>query len=164
MRTLNAFGMNFLQAVFLMACAVFVMYGLPALAQESATQISGGSVWAAISPYLFTAVSAAVVAVLTWATNLFHKWTGIQIEARHREALHSAAMTGVAAAFNKIGQKADTITLDVRSIVVKEGVDWVMKSVPDALGYFNLSPQALATLIESKIELLLQGKATQPAR
>src|SRR5688500_17753659 len=70
---------------------------VPALAQDnSTTQIGAGSVWALVAPYLFTAVSAGVVAVLGWATALFKQWTGIQIEARHREALHSAAMTGVA--------------------------------------------------------------------
>jgi hypothetical protein len=135
---------------------------VPALAQDnSTTQIGAGSVWALVAPYLFTAVSAGVVAVLGWATALFKQWTGIQIESRHREALHSAAMTGVAAAFNRIGQKADTITIDVRTALVKEAVDWVFKSVPDALKYFDLSPQTLATLVEAKLNLLLQAKAAE---
>jgi hypothetical protein len=137
---------------------------VPALAQDnSTTQVHAGSVWALVAPYLFTAVSAGVVAVLGWLTALFKQWTGIQIEARHREALHSAAMTGVAAAFNKIGQRADTITLDVRTALVKEGVEWMLKSVPDALKYFDLSPQTLATLVEAKLNLLLQAKAAESA-
>jgi hypothetical protein len=73
-------------------------------------------------------------------------------------------MTGVAAAFNRIGQKADTVTLDVRTVVVKEAVDWVFTSVPDALKYFNLSPQTLATLVEAKLNLLLQAKAAETAQ
>jgi hypothetical protein len=147
----------------LAACFVLGAIVSPALAQDnSTTQIAAGSVWGLVAPYLFTAVSAGVVAVLGWLTALFKQWTGIQIEARHREALHSAAMTGVAAAFNRIGQRADMITLDVRTAVVKEAVDWVFKSVPDALGYFKLSPETLATLVESKLNLLLQTKV-QPA-
>jgi ABC-type multidrug transport system fused ATPase/permease subunit len=136
---------------------------VPALAQESTAQVHAGTVWGLVAPYLFTAISAAVVAVLGWLTSLFQRWTGIQIEARHREALHSAAMTGVAAAFNKIGQRADTITLDVRTALVKEGVEWMLKSVPDALKYFDLSPQTLATLVEAKLNLLLQAKAAESA-
>ena len=73
-------------------------------------------------------------------------------------------MTGVAAAFNKVGQRADTITLDVRTALVREGVEWMLKSVPDALKYFNLSPQTLATLVEAKLNLLLQAKAVESAQ
>ena len=38
----------------------------------------------------------------------------------------------------------------------------MLKSVPDALKYFNLSPQTVATLVEAKLNLLLEAKA-QPA-
>ncbi len=143
-------------------CIVLGAVAAPAFAQEATTQVHAGSVWALVAPYLFTAVSAAVVAILGWLADMFRRWTGIQIEARHREALHSAAMTGVAAAFSKVGQRADTITLDVRTALVKEGVEWMLKSVPDALKYFNLSPQTVATLVEAKLNLLLEAKA-QPA-
>ena len=49
---------------------------------------AAAAIWAMVAPYLFTTVSAAVVAVLGWLAELFRRWTGIQIEARHREALH----------------------------------------------------------------------------
>ena len=39
----------------------------------------------------------------------------------------------------------------------------MLKSVPDALAYFNLTPQSLATLVESKLAILLQAKTTEPA-
>jgi hypothetical protein len=40
----------------------------------------------------------------------------------------------------------------------------MLKSVPDALKYFNLSPQTLATLVEAKLNLLLQAKAAESAQ
>ena len=145
-------------------CIVLGVFAMPALAQDTSTELRGGAIWATVAPYLFTTISAAVVAVLTWLAELFRRSTGIQIEAKHREALHSAAMTGVAAGFNKIGEAADALTINAKSAIVAQGVDWVLKSVPDAMAYFNLTPQSLATLVESKLTLLLQAKAVETAQ
>ena len=160
MRTFRFIDLGSLALAF---CIVLGVFAMPALAQDSSTELRGGAIWATVAPYLFTTISAAVIAVLTWLAELFRRWTGIQIEAKHREALHSAAMTGVAAAFTKIGEKADTLTIDAKSEIIRDGVDWVFKSVPDALAHFNVTPQSIATLVESKLAILLQSKTTEPA-
>ena len=102
MRTFRFVDLGSLALAF---CIVLGVFAMPALAQDTSTELRGGAIWATVAPYLFTTISAAVIAVLTWLAELFRRWTGIQIEAKHREALHSAAMTGVAAGFNKIGEE-----------------------------------------------------------
>ena len=42
-------------------------------------------------------------------------------------------------------------------------MDWVFKSVPDALKYFNLSPAVAGDPGGGKLSLLLQAKAAEPA-
>ena len=133
---------------------------LPSLALAQAdTRLGAEGLYDLISPYIFMLVSAAVVGLLTWLTNIIKQWTGIQIEARHREALHSAMMTGVAAALARGRIKASEVTVDVKSQIVKEAVGWAYRSVPYALNALGASPEALAELAISKITLLAEAPA-----
>ena len=140
---------------FLLLAATLALVPVSAVAQETA--VSLGGLHEVLAPYVFMAVSGAVVGLLTWATALFKKWTGIQIEARHREALHSAIMTGVSAALARSRTKAASVTVDVKTQAVKEAVEWAYRSVPDALKYLGASPEVLAELAASKITLLAEA-------
>jgi hypothetical protein len=137
---------------------VLALACLPSLALAQAdTRLGAEGLYDIIAPYIFMLVSAAVVGLLTWLTNIIKQWTGIQIEARHREALHSAMMTGVAAALARGRIKASEVTVDVKSQIVKEAVEWAYTSVPDALEALGVGPKALAELAESKIALLAEA-------
>lgn len=127
----------------------------PAFAQD--TRVSVGPFYDLVAPYVFMAVSGAVVGLLTWGTRIFKNWAGIQIEARHREALHSAVMTGVSAALARGQLRASEISIDVKSQIVKEAIDWAQASVPDALKFIGVTPEALAELAMSKLTLLATG-------
>jgi hypothetical protein len=149
----------FLAAMFLMAVAG------AALAQAPNTQVNALGLYEIVAPYVFMLVSAVVVGLLTWITNLVKQWTGIQIQAKHREAIHSAAMTGVAAGLARARVKASEVTFDVKSVVIKEAVDWAYKSVPDALKALGVGPDKLAELAASKLTLLAEAPAgTAPAQ
>jgi len=143
---------------FLGALALVCLPSL-ALAQEARVRLGAEGLYDIIAPYVFMLVSAAVVGLLTWLTNIIKQWTGIQIEARHREALHSAMMTGVAAALARGMLKASEVTVDVKSQIVKEAVEWAYRSVPDALNALGASPAALAELATAKITLLAETPA-----
>lgn len=79
------------------------------------------------------------------------RW-GIEIEARHREALHSALFTGATAVINR------QMTTDAAKIAVK---GYARRSVPDALAALRPDPQVLDELIESKLR---EAKAAQGGR
>lgn len=79
---------------------------------------------AALEPHIIELVGAVLAAVIGRAAIEAKRRWGIEIEARHREALHSALMTGIRAALGRglTGQKA----LDY-------AIGYAQESVPDAL-------------------------------
>ena len=69
---------------------------------------------------------------------------GIEIEARHREALHSALMTGV--------RRALASGLQEREAVAEATVNHVRTSVPDALAALNPAPRQLVDVAEATLD------------
>lgn len=104
-----------------------------------------------LAPYIPVLLDAVIYALLGWAALAFQRWTGVQIEARHREALHSAIRNGVlqAASCGMTGTDAARLV---------EG--YVTESVPDALKRLAPEPNVLAGLIRAKMtEILEQPRA-----
>ncbi|WP_414973757.1 hypothetical protein [Cereibacter sphaeroides] len=85
-------------------------------------------------------ISPALMAGL--ATVRFQRWTGIQIEARHREALHSAIMTAARVAV------ARGLTREVATEFVAA---YVHASVPEAMKRLSPSTDTLDRLVRSKL-------------
>lgn len=87
---------------------------------------------------LLTAVLPAlgliITAVLTWAANELRKRTGIDIEARHREALQSALVNGILFALQRAGWVAGEPT----DPLLNAARGYVEHSVPDALAKFGI--------------------------
>ncbi|MEA3533709.1 hypothetical protein U8330_03035 [Rhizobium sp. CC-YZS058] len=69
---------------------------------------------------------------------LFHRWTGIQIDARHRDALQSALANGAKLLLQPGG------TID-------DALNYVLQSVPDALKRFRLSDDRVRELLEPHV-------------
>ena len=79
---------------------------------------------AALAPHLLELIAVVATAIIGWlAAQAKARW-GLEIEARHREALHSALMTGVKHALSEGVQG--------RTAIAKSAVDYVYTSVPDA--------------------------------
>lgn len=99
----------------------------------------------AVMPQLVLLISAVLTALLGWLTTMVREKWNIEIEAKHRDALHSAIMTGVLVALkqNLTGPAAVSVALD-----------HVKKSVPDALKKLGPSTEILTNLAKSKIEEL----------
>ena len=90
--------------------------------------------------------------VLTWALASAaraakQRW-GIEIEARHREALHSALMSGIRAALG-------------RGLKGKDAVDAAIghagRSVPDAIRRLGPSADVMKSLAEAKLREAIGG-------
>ena len=102
------------------------------------------------------AVGVLISAILLWGANEFRKRTGIEVEAKHRDALQSALMNGILFALQKAGwvqgQPTDKLLSYARGYV--EG------SVPDALKTFGID--AATTAGKAALDRLLTPKLPLP--
>ena len=122
-----------------------VLLAIPAAAQDSAA----ADLVAAVTPLLIDLLAIVLMAALTWAAAWGKRKFGIDIEAKHRDALHSALMTGarLAAARQLTGPGALQLILD-----------YVRKSVPDALATLAPSQAVLTDLADAKLQETLGTK------
>ena len=103
----------------------------------------------ALEPHLVEALMSLVALATGYATVLLRRWTGIQIEARHRDALHQAIRSAVVEALDN-GLDGDRLLARVK--------DYVGASVPDALRHLAPGDGVLATLIRAKVGEALAAK------
>ncbi|RHZ90456.1 hypothetical protein D1114_23105 [Cereibacter sphaeroides] len=118
------------------SAAIFATLALPVAASPT------GDLLIALTPSLLDLAGVALTALIGFATVRFQRWTGIQIEARHREALHSAIMTAARVAV------ARGLTREVASEFVAA---YVRTSVPDALKRLQPSAETMDALVRSKL-------------
>ncbi|MGN7867816.1 hypothetical protein [Paracoccus sp. 22332] len=97
----------------------------------------------AATPHLLEILGLILTAIIGWAASKARQKWGLDIEAKHRDALHEALMTAARLAIgrNLTGQAAISLILD-----------YAKRSVPDALD--KLSPPAVVieNLAQSKLE------------
>lgn len=146
-----------------LACSLLFAVS-PALAAMD-TIITGTDFWTLIQPFVVD-VGVAVLTVLGgWLFAMIKRKFGLDIDAKNRDALHSAAVTGINLALAKLGTKLQGTSVDVHSAVIASAIQWVEKSVPDALSHFGVTPATLDDLVVSKLTQVLgsDGTATAPA-
>ncbi|ACM02882.1 Hypothetical Protein RSKD131_3022 [Cereibacter sphaeroides KD131] len=129
------------------SAAILATFALPAAAS------TGSDLLTALTPSLLDLAGVALTALIGFATVRFQHWTGIQIEARHREALHSATMTAARLAM------ARGLT---REVAIEFVAAYARASVPDALKRLSPSAETLDALVRSK--LLEMASAEHPVR
>lgn len=101
-----------------------------------------------IAPHIIEWVVSLAV---TYGTYLLHKYTGIQVEAKRREALQSALRNAAIRALDELGGNVDTA----------KALDYVRNSVPDTLDFFKLEDFDVERLLEPHIDAVrkaLRGK------
>lgn len=143
------------------ACAILasqVHASTAELAGEAPTVFPAAELVGFLSPYIQAVVSGFVLAVLSVLTPVLKQRWGLDIEARHREALHSALMTGVRDGLGVLQVKAGSTAIEVRSAVVAHAIAWARSSVPDALAKFQLDRDDEAAL--AKLEKLANATLT----
>jgi hypothetical protein len=99
-------------------------------------------IFAQLIPIILTALSAILTTVLVRGSGLIQERWGIEIEARHREALHSALMSGVRAALEQGDDPNSAITSAIAHAV---------RSVPDAITALEPSPDVLSSIAKAKL-------------
>lgn len=102
----------------------------------------------AVLPVLLQTLSTLLTALLIWVANVARVRWGIEIEARHREALHTAIMSGIRAALSRglTGQALVTATLS-----------HVANSTPEALSKLKPKDGVLEEIIEGKLREVIDG-------
>lgn len=102
----------------------------------------------ALMPHILEVAGVVVAILLAGLTRTLKDRWGIEIEARHREALHSALMSGIRAALGRglAGQAA-----------IDAAVSYARQSVPDALSRLDPDAGVLADLASSKLRQVLEG-------
>lgn len=93
-------------------------------------------------------VTAGIPAVFQWMKKL-----GLDVEARHRDALQSALQSAAMLALARAGVKGG---------VPFEAVEYVRQSVPDAVRKFGLDDQKIVELIQPKV-IAAEVGAAKPA-
>ncbi len=137
------------KVVFLLLATTAVVYAQDA----SNTTIRVGDIIGPWTEMIVSAFSLFIAAVVTYVANLIRKKTGIDIEASHREALQSALTNGAGLILNKLGGSIADKTIDVRSPLLKEGIEYVLNAAPEAVKRFDLSPAQLAEKLIAKLGL-----------
>lgn len=134
----------------------------PALA--FAQEVAGGAVIVTEPTFLqqlvtaiLPAVGVLISAVLLYAAALLKQKTGIDIEARHREALQSALMNGVLYALQKAGWVSGQA---VTPSILSTAREYVESSVPEALQKFRIDPATAAG--KAALDRLLTPKLPVP--
>lgn len=84
-----------------------------------------------------------LAAILAWVSKTAHRKWGLEIEARHREALQSAIMTGARLA---LAGKLDA------EAAIRLILQHVQASVPDAVIALQPSPAVLENLARAKLQ------------
>lgn len=105
---------------------------------------------AAASPGIIDLIGLALTGIIGWAAAKARAKWGVDIEARHREALQSALLNGA------------RLALD-RQLTGKAAIDLVLTfiraSVPDAIGNLKATPEVLTDLARAKLEQAAAEKA-----
>jgi len=100
------------------------------------------NLYTAILPTLLQVIASVLGLLLIWVTGTLKTRWGIEIEARHREALHSAIMSGILSALTKGLSGTDAVT---------DALAYARKSVPDAINALSPSPDVLDDLAQAKL-------------
>ena len=95
-------------------------------------------------------VATITTALIGWAATAAKQRWGIEIEARQREALHQALMTGAQLALTRLGPQASQAALAAEVIKYAQG------SVPGAISGLRPTGGVLSDLALAKIATLIK--------
>ena len=110
------------------------------------------SIITAASPHILELLGVLLTGIIGWAAAAARRKWGIEIEARYREALHSALMTGA-----QLAMKHELTGKAAIDLVLR----YIKQSVPDAIGNLKPSPDVLTDLAKAKLEQVAQAKVKE---
>lgn len=95
-----------------------------------------------MAPSLMELIGIALTGLLAWVARAMQRRWGIEIEARHREALHWALFTGIRTALARGLPEAQAVDL---------AIGYARESVPDALQALRPTEPVLTNLARAKL-------------
>ena len=107
------------------------------------------SIQAIVQPIIVDLLLMLVLAIAGWALSFLPARFRLDIEARHRDALHKALDTGVGLAIDTL-QKHPTIAAP--DMAIGAVLDYVDRSVPDALRKLAPSRAQLEDMARAKLQ------------
>lgn len=131
------------------ALCLFVIAAPFAMASDSAIPVA--SIIDVIRPYVTEIMSVLIAAAVAYILKVFSVWTGIKVEANHREALQSALENAARIVLGGLTDKASGRTVTSGHPVFDDALKYVIRSVPDAVDYFKLSPDRIKDMILPKL-------------
>ena len=102
----------------------------------------------ALTPLLIDLLALLLSIAIGWLSLQAHRYLGVEVEARHREVLHSAIMTGVRPSL------ADGLSPEQ---ILQEALRYARTSVPDAVRSLVKDDGILRALAEAKLRELLDA-------
>ena len=105
------------------------------------------------TPLLVDLLALLLGLAIGWLSPQAHRYLGVQVEPRHREALHSAIMTGL----------RHSLAEDVsRERILHEALHYARTSVPDAVRALVKDDGVLRALAEARLRELVDmpGRAS----
>lgn len=126
---------------------VVMMVPAVALAQSTTTVAVNDSFIAAIRDGAVVVVSGIASAFLGWVAYWIKQKFGIDIEARHREAIRLFITRQASGLIAAGAVKLQGIKVDVSNQALATAANVAMTAIPDAMNYFGLTPQVIAKMI-----------------
>jgi hypothetical protein len=127
------------------AAPVFLL--LASSAARADALVAVGEIWTGLVPYIVAAIGALISAAVGWLVYLVNKKLGLSIDDSLRDSLQTAAANAAGLVVNGLGHRLSGATIDVRSELVADAVNYVLKAAPDAVVHFGLTPEAVAEKI-----------------
>lgn len=138
-----------------------------ALAQDAAaatpTMVNLGDVFRDFRDTIVTLIGAVVALIVGVIAAAVRKSTGLSIDAKMRESLQSAAMNGVHFGLDRVQDIADRTSIDVKSRIIAEGVQYIRQYAPKAIAHFKLGEGDLEAIARAKLAEL-QPAAVKAAK
>jgi hypothetical protein len=134
---------------------------------EAQAPTAGDAIFGVIRPYLVELAGVFVAALAAWLFKLLREKLGIDIEAKHRDALQAALTNAAGLVINRAGGLAGALALPNSNPIVQQGVSYVIEATPDALRHFGITPEearrVLTEKLEAKIGVLISTGAAAKA-
>lgn len=106
-------------------------------------------IWQILAPHVLEILGVALSAIIASAAGYAKRKWGLDIEARHREALHSALLTGI--------KMATARNLDTGR-AVDLAIDYARLSVPDAITALRPIKGVLESIARAKLVEVGKGR------
>lgn len=117
----------------------------------------------ALQPVIVEAILTLVLAFIAYLMRFLPAKMQVEIEQRHRDALHSALNTGVGAALDALeaGIRLNP-ALATADATIGKVLDYTQRSVPDAIRKLGPTPEHLRDMARAKVQEWLVSKGIDP--